>query len=931
MESVFKSQNDKREYYTYTLPNGLRVILIYDKDVDLSSVALTVKVGYFYDNIPGIAHFLEHMVFTGTSKFPGENDFPSLIAKYNGTHNAYTCYDHTCYYFSVVEKGFEPALENFGDMFVSPILNKNTIEREKEAVNSEHIKNINDDDWRSHELIKVASIKNHPIRQFGSGSNKTLNVENIDVHVKNFFDNYYSADKMTLIIVTSANPNKTKEKVNEIFSQITIKKENNVLLNILKNNKILNPPKVIKYIPLENENRMILTWEIPYYRDPKESPFEFLHYLISNEMKNSISCILSNEGYVVDFSCHVREIIYTRCLFNIEFKLSPLGQKHKKRVLGTVIEYIKLLQNNIDNKMLEQIYNEQKQLALYRFKYPEKQSSLDTVTNMSTLINDYDFDPKYINVINLLQNDYQNIKENLKNILDHMTLDKMVVITGSKEYKNATNEFPNYGTKYTVENKQIGYDKIVGQVGLLHPNPYISTLENIIQITEKQPIEKYTNSGLKAYWHPNTSFNTPDICLIAKIDFQISTRHVYLHTCIMLYLNSILTENNCDVYLYNSASYSFNIGYEMGNIYFKLNGNYGKFYEVCNNLINMLINSASISDKSFETSKYALIHQDDNSLYNPAYEQTTELFNKMISKYYYSAQDRKKIINDITKDQMIDVFNKLFTHKKILLYVLGNCDEILFDKINSIFERLTHGSKVYVNKSLYEFPQKNINQKITNINKHEENVAVAIYVYLGTFDFNNTAKITCLTSMLDNLISTEYFDQLRTKEMFGYIVSGKLVKIEEYGIDVVAKESFFYCFLVQSPHKTVEEITERTIQFIDSYSVKLKNMSDVDSNIAFSSYMTLLDKKFNNLCDMASYTFSTTIENELKLDYKDVLKESCRTLTKKDFYDFYFDKFVNNRIQIVIQLSKENKNNIEDMKGGGYSFCGKNCMCLART
>ena len=78
---VIKSPNDPRDYHFETLPNGLKLLVISDAAADKSAAALTVFRGSFHDpkERPGLAHFLEHMLFIGTEKYP-EPD-PSLIVQ----------------------------------------------------------------------------------------------------------------------------------------------------------------------------------------------------------------------------------------------------------------------------------------------------------------------------------------------------------------------------------------------------------------------------------------------------------------------------------------------------------------------------------------------------------------------------------------------------------------------------------------------------------------------------------------------------------------------------------------------------------------------------------------------------------------------------------------------------------------------------------
>ncbi|ETN75901.1 peptidase, M16 family [Necator americanus] len=62
-----------------------------------------VIVGHLMDpwELPGIAHFCEHMLFLGTDKYPSENEYSKFISAHAGSTNAYTAADHTNYHFDV--------------------------------------------------------------------------------------------------------------------------------------------------------------------------------------------------------------------------------------------------------------------------------------------------------------------------------------------------------------------------------------------------------------------------------------------------------------------------------------------------------------------------------------------------------------------------------------------------------------------------------------------------------------------------------------------------------------------------------------------------------------------------------------------------------------------------------------------------------------
>ncbi len=64
------------------------------------------------------AHFLEHMLFLGTEKYPDENEYSKFLNHHGGWSNAYTANDHTNYYFDVSPKNLEGALDRYFCLFV---------------------------------------------------------------------------------------------------------------------------------------------------------------------------------------------------------------------------------------------------------------------------------------------------------------------------------------------------------------------------------------------------------------------------------------------------------------------------------------------------------------------------------------------------------------------------------------------------------------------------------------------------------------------------------------------------------------------------------------------------------------------------------------------------------------------------------------------
>ena len=106
---INQSSIDQRDYRFLKLDNGLKVLLISDPQTDLAAASLSVHVGQFLDpkDRQGLAHFLEHMLFLGTEKYPVEGEYKKFITGNGGGTNASTSQEKTTYFFRVKNDALE--------------------------------------------------------------------------------------------------------------------------------------------------------------------------------------------------------------------------------------------------------------------------------------------------------------------------------------------------------------------------------------------------------------------------------------------------------------------------------------------------------------------------------------------------------------------------------------------------------------------------------------------------------------------------------------------------------------------------------------------------------------------------------------------------------------------------------------------------------
>src|SRR3990167_11167456 len=106
------------------LPNALKIVKIHLPEFHSVTNFLAIRSGSRYEDAAnnGIAHFLEHLVFKGTKKYPDTLSIARSIEGVGGHFNAWTANDHTCYWNVVPSTAWRIGLEMPFELAFEPLL-----------------------------------------------------------------------------------------------------------------------------------------------------------------------------------------------------------------------------------------------------------------------------------------------------------------------------------------------------------------------------------------------------------------------------------------------------------------------------------------------------------------------------------------------------------------------------------------------------------------------------------------------------------------------------------------------------------------------------------------------------------------------------------------------------------------------------------------
>lgn len=300
-----------KAYESMVLENGLRVFLHSDPLTPLIAINLMYKVGAADEKptLTGLAHFLEHMMFTGTKQFPNYDD-PLQFA--GGDSNAYTSADVTSYHAQLPAENLPFLLALEADRMRGLTLTESSFLTQKNVILEEfkeqYLMKPYGDLWPT--VLSTRYQENHPYSwmPIGKDLEAIKNIELKDLQV--FYNHYYNPSNACLAIAGNLSLSTMKEMVEHYFNEVETSK---IYEKVKPNFKILQQ-SVAQSVTLHGkvaEPVILWTMEMPALFTKAYHIAEFwLHYLDAEESSPLYEYLVLEEELLTDVSAYHTESIH---------------------------------------------------------------------------------------------------------------------------------------------------------------------------------------------------------------------------------------------------------------------------------------------------------------------------------------------------------------------------------------------------------------------------------------------------------------------------------------------------------------------------------------------------------------------------------------------------------------------------------------------
>eukprot|EP01125_Pyxidicula_operculata_P021092 TRINITY_DN7996_c0_g1_i1.p1 TRINITY_DN7996_c0_g1~~TRINITY_DN7996_c0_g1_i1.p1 ORF type:complete len:1020 (-),score=227.50 TRINITY_DN7996_c0_g1_i1:170-3229(-) len=870
------------------------------------------------------------MLFLGSQKYPSENEFAKYLSSHSGSDNAYTAAENTLYYFEIDQKYLHGALDIWAQFFIAPLFTESASGREVNAVNSENAKNLQNDLWRFDQLNRFLSNPEYPYHKFGTGNNKTLvqipkeHGLNVQEELLKFHTKFYSANLMRLAILGRESLDTLEGWAQELFSVVPNHSEIEPSSSWNNATPFREQDLMIKVeaVSIKDEDYLYISYPLPSLRSMYYcKPAEYLSHLIGHEVNGTVLHLLKQNGWATSLSAGLDDDLSQFAVFRISVELTPVGFDNVDQIISLIYQYIRLINDTQGGGggVSEWRYNEVKSTASIRFNYLEKMRSSTEVINLARSLSTK---PKE----HLLDGVYYyahwntTVEHTIREILNRLTVENSKVMVTSRKFEGKTDQIEEYyQTKYKLSpftQQQIQLWKnspSTPSLSLPYANEFIPTNFDIkpppSTVQDIPEIVTEVKGKVKGWFHYDYLFKTPQ----SKLNFVFYTPSVYqdaesvVATQILL---DMISDRATDFSYYAGiAGLHFSLQLRSDGIELTIDGYNHKQSLLFNKLVHLIFDEKTFNNNNNDTQnlfnlvKSSLQRSMQSALFELTYKIALSDFYESTLSPYWTFEERVNAIQFVTLETIQRIQKNIKSKLFVEYFGYGNLvkDDII--QIKQILED-TIFSSVQPTKSFYDTElirpreialrpgqsERIVHRNVTGTGS--SNSAVITYFQADKYSL----KYSALISLLQTILYEKAFNQLRTIEQLGYIVTTS--PFDRNG-------ACGFAVIVQSAVKDAGYLDNRVESFIQNvWRNDLYNMTNSSFGEYVQSAILQLSKLPVTLGEQSDREWSEIRNQQYKFKRNSIKVEKLKNLTLSDLESFseiyFFGENTRKRLSIQI-------------------------------
>lgn len=845
---------DDRDYRVLTLENGLQALLVSDPEADKAAASMNVRVGSAQDpdDLQGLAHFLEHMLFLGTEPYPQSDAYQQYISDNAGSHNAFTAQQDTNYFFDIEPSALPGALDRFSEFFLSPLFNADHLESERNIVHSEYMARIRDESRRENDVLNQLLNPDNPTTGFAVGSRDTLadpeGEATLRERVIDFYHRYYDANVMNLAVVAPQPLDELEALVVERFADIP----DHDLSAPTIDAPLIDPDTLPRYVErqsLQDRRQLRFYFPIPDPTDEyRTKPTQLIAHLLGDEGDGSLLAVLREAGLADGLSAGVGRGDGNEALFTVSISLTPAGAERLDDIEATLFAAIEQIRAD---GLAEWRYDEQKSLSEQAFRFQQHGAPQQEATRLAMSLSRYPVEDVQYAAYRMDGMD----SERQQRYLDALTQDNMLRFYSAPDVESATVS-PWFNTQWK-EQPPTATGQALSGLALPEPNPFIASDLTLQGGQDEQPTALIETPTFTTWHMQDSRFNTP------SVEWRVSLQHpsasysaeeAVLTRLLAGWLNDSLNESLYPAWI---AGQSFSAYAHARGMTLSFSGWRDGQTPLIEQALEQL-QQADISTGAFERVRYQLQREWRNAPQASLTGQASRALGEALLTPQWSTAELLEASQRLEKRHLENFRRRFLDDLYIDAMAVGNLNaEQAQEQANLIRGALTPR---LTRDDIPPLTPLEVSSESEILHPHSTREESLVLRYLQGRDTSveEQARLSVLAQWLD----TPFYQQLRTEEQLGYIVNaGYSPMLEAPGISLI----------VQSPDVDSSTIAERMDAFMEAAEARLNTLSNGELAAHRQAVHDRLNQRDTSLPSMTNRYWQATALDEVRFDRREQL------------------------------------------------------------
>jgi secreted Zn-dependent insulinase-like peptidase len=830
---VIKSVGDTREYRYIELPNQLKVLLIHDPLAERAAASLDLNVGSRHDpqRRQGLAHFLEHMLFLGTKKYPEINGYQAFIAEHGGSTNAFTSFEHTNYYFYVDHHALSSALDRFADFFIHPTFSPDYIEREINAVEAEFRSRYSQDSMRIVDATREIVSPQHPYKKFNVGSLESLRSPGLRDELVDFYRRYYSASRMSLAVAGSYSLEELEALVRLKFSAIPNTAEKTVQLTekMFVSDRVGGSalPKILSVQTNKPLRKLVLSFPLPDLKlHFQTKPMQYIGNVLGDEGPGSLLSALKKEQLVEGLSTGVGIQYSGGALFQVQLSLTEKGVENIADIVGGVFAVVERIRHEHKTApaAMHRRYKEQRDLAAMAFRFYQPPALQSAVLHFSSSMHYYPWQWVVAGGYNYAHYNAELILE----FCDYLRVDNMLITVAAQQLpvSLAVDQVStHYKTPYGEHSVPALWQKnwnnlqtngLFEQIKLPLENPFIANdfslhhwVEDVDEksgVIDQQPQLVNEEPGARLWWQLDGQFKTPKAAFYLALltgQHKKSARNQMLTALYISVVNDQLAEQVYPAYL-AGVNYSF-YRHQRG-LSLKLKGYNQSLQPLLAQLAPAIV-TIDTSEARLNELADVLARQWRGAMQAQPHRQLGNELAQQLLPNRANYQQLLDEVNSVSLTELKVFVKQLLQSSYIEMLGHGNLSITELQALQKIVAKLPNCGCEYRAEN-YRAAERVLSGRQRQTLKVEHNDVAALWYFQAPAE---ELEDQVATMLLARMVHAEFYTELRTQQQLGYVVGAsyqKLAQIPALG------------FVVQSPHASSATVIQAMDAFVAQFVLR---------------------------------------------------------------------------------------------------------------